>query len=51
MDKVKHGVKKPYRPPSLRRYGDLRTLTGGGGRKNSENNVPQVPKTRPVGGP
>lgn len=28
--------KKPYTPPRLRRYGDLRTLTGGNKKTKSE---------------
>jgi len=40
--------KKPYNPPRLLRYGDLRTLTQGGGRKVSETGS-TGPKTRAVG--
>lgn len=43
-------VKKPYRPPVLTRYGDLRTLTGGGFKKSNEAGTVQGPKTKLLGG-
>ena len=43
-------VKKQYRRPVLRRYGDLRTMTRGGARKNNELNQFSGPKTRLIGG-
>jgi hypothetical protein len=50
MSKADRPVKKPYRRPTLRRYGDLRTLTRGGLRRNDESNKLAGPKTRLVGG-
>ncbi|MBI4638604.1 MAG: lasso RiPP family leader peptide-containing protein [Candidatus Rokubacteria bacterium] len=38
--------KKPYTPPRLRRYGDLRTLTGGARKTKVEAGV----KTKATGG-
>ena len=45
-------LKKPYASPRLTRYGDLKTLTGGGRRARNElNSGPNPgPKTRPGGG-
>ena len=48
MDKPRRPTKKPYAPPRLRRYGDLRRLTGGGAQNRSEANV-VGPKTKPTG--
>ncbi len=51
MNEPDSRVKKPYRRPTLKRYGDLRTLTRGGLRRNDESNKLAGPKTRLVGGP
>jgi hypothetical protein len=51
VNKTTKPLKKPYRRPVLTRYGDLRTLTGGGVRRNDESNKVSGPKTRLVGGP
>lgn len=45
MNKPRHPNKKPYTPPRLRCYGDLRRLTGGGTKSRSEANV-AGPKTK-----
>lgn len=45
MNKLNRPAKKPYTPPRLRCYGDLRTLTRGGAKNRSEANV-AGPKTR-----
>lgn len=43
-------AKKTYRRPVLERYGDLRTLTRGGGKSKDEANTPgSTSKTRAVG--
>ncbi len=40
--------KKPYTPPRLKRYGDLRTLTGGNrARKNEGAGLPKTKSTGP----
>lgn len=51
MEKPVSTSKKPYRRPVLERYGDLRTLTRGGGKTRNENNtVGATTKTKPGGG-
>jgi hypothetical protein len=47
MTKPSRPRRKPYRPPRLRKFGDLRTLTGGNRRNRTE---PSGVKTR-LGGP
>ena len=46
MNKPMHPAKKPYTPPRLRRYGDLRRLTKGGVKQKDEANQLATPKTR-----
>lgn len=50
MNQPRRQTKKPYTPPRLSRYGDLRTLTGGGTKSKDETNTIATPKTRAVGG-
>ncbi|MBI3628727.1 MAG: lasso RiPP family leader peptide-containing protein [Candidatus Rokubacteria bacterium] len=51
MEKPVSTSKKPYRRPVLERYGDLRTLTRGGGLvRNESNTVGATTKTKPGGG-
>jgi len=40
-------MKKPYRPPRLRRYGDLRSLTGGNNKTRKEVAIPPKTKAAP----
>lgn len=48
MTQPRRSPKKPYVAPRLRRYGDLRRLTGGGTKTRSEANV-LGPKTKATG--
>lgn len=48
MRKTKRLTKRPYKPPRLSCYGDLRTLTLGGAQNKNEANV-AGPKTRGSG--
>lgn len=47
MNKLSRPPKKPYAPPRLSCYGDLRQLTGGGKKAKNESNTVAGPKTRP----
>lgn len=47
MDKPRRPPKKPWSPPRLRRYGDLRTLTRGGTKPRDELHTFVGPRTRP----
>lgn len=46
MGKTTRPARKPYRRPALQRYGDFRTLTGGGGKNKDESNILATHKTR-----
>ncbi len=49
MGTTNHPLKKPYRRPVLQRYGDLKTLTGGGFAKSDETNKAKTAKTKLMG--
>ncbi len=46
MGDTKRPTKKAYRRPVVKCYGNLRTLTGGGGKASTESATPGNPKTK-----